>query len=404
MYILEDLISVIIPVYNVEPYISKCIESVISQTYNNLEIIIIDDGSTDKSGLICDLYSKRDSRIKVIHKENEGLVRARKEGILVSAGKYIGYVDGDDWIEPNMYEMLYQSMINESVDVTMCGRIEEYGEVHKYVRQGFKAGKYDRKRLVEEIFPRFIVNNNFFEWGIFPNLWDKLFKKEYIEDYQLKVNDIIKMGEDAACVYPCLLNVQSIYIMDECYYHYRQISTSMVRVNGQVEEERNNYYVLYNSVKETLLKSIHICDVTEQWRKYVLFLMIPRSDSLYDGMEELSYLFPYKNIKRNADVLLYGMGVYGQRLYKYLMRTGFCRVVATFDMNYKNICISGCTVLSPDKIAEFKCNNIIIACSFYNTRMKIFDNLKKKYPEKNICIINEDITQDREVWKALRLD
>lgn len=131
--------------------------------------------------------------------------------------------------------------------------------------------------------------------------------------------------------------------------------------------------------------------------------MIPRADSLYDGMEESDYLFPYKNIKRNAEVLLYGMGVYGQRLYEYLRRTGFCRVIAAFDMNYRNISIYGCTVFSPDKIKDFKCNNIIIACSFYRTRMKIFDKLKKMYPEKNICVMDEDVIQNQDVLKAFRL-
>ena len=112
-------ISVIIPVYNVEDYLSKCLQSVINQTYTNLEIILVDDGSTDNSGEICDEFSENDNRIKVIHQKNTGVSQARKIGIDVADGKYIGFVDADDWIEPDMYETLINKMKNS--DIIMSG-------------------------------------------------------------------------------------------------------------------------------------------------------------------------------------------------------------------------------------------------------------------------------------------
>ena len=116
----DYLISIIIPVYNVEKYLRKCLDSIINQTYKKLEIILIDDGSTDNSGKICEEYAKKDDRIIVIHKENAGVSSARNRGIELANGKYIGFIDSDDWIEENMYETLYQNLLQFDVDISMC--------------------------------------------------------------------------------------------------------------------------------------------------------------------------------------------------------------------------------------------------------------------------------------------
>ena len=105
----QGLISVIVPVYNVEQYLDRCVCSILNQTYQNLEIILVDDGATDSSGRMCDEYAKRDERIKVVHKQNGGLSDARNAGLAAATGEYIGYVDSDDWIEPDMYEKMYEA-------------------------------------------------------------------------------------------------------------------------------------------------------------------------------------------------------------------------------------------------------------------------------------------------------
>ena len=116
-----DLISVIVPVYNVEKYLHKCIKSILDQTYKNLEIILVNDGSKDNSGMICDEFAKIDSRVKVIHQLNQGASVARNVGIDVSNGDYIGFVDSDDFIEPDMYELLLKNLLKNKVDVSICG-------------------------------------------------------------------------------------------------------------------------------------------------------------------------------------------------------------------------------------------------------------------------------------------
>ena len=114
---MHELISIVIPVYNVEKYLKQCLDSIINQTYTNLEIILVDDGSTDNSGTICDYYSKIDKRIRVIHKKNEGQSIARNIGIKVSNGKYIGFLDSDDWVEQDMYRFLIENIEKYNADI-----------------------------------------------------------------------------------------------------------------------------------------------------------------------------------------------------------------------------------------------------------------------------------------------
>ncbi|MCL2519058.1 MAG: glycosyltransferase [Oscillospiraceae bacterium] len=116
----KDKISIIVPVYNVEKYFDKCINSILNQTYLNVEVILINDGSSDGSGQLCDKYKEQDNRIKVMHQDNQGQAIARNNGLDIATGNYIGFVDSDDWIEDDMYELLYKNIINYTADISMC--------------------------------------------------------------------------------------------------------------------------------------------------------------------------------------------------------------------------------------------------------------------------------------------
>ncbi len=126
---MNELISIIVPVYNVEKYLEKCVFSITNQTYKNIEIILVDDGSTDISGEICDKLSKKDSRIRVFHKENGGLSDARNYGIKKAKGKYVGLVDSDDFIKEDMYEILYKAIKKYNADISMCRVLDCYGRI-----------------------------------------------------------------------------------------------------------------------------------------------------------------------------------------------------------------------------------------------------------------------------------
>jgi Glycosyltransferases involved in cell wall biogenesis len=401
---MSDLISIIVPVYNIERYLRQCIESICKQTYRELEIILVDDGSTDDSAYICDEYAKQDSRIKVLHKKNEGLVNARKDGLTLSSGQYIAYVDGDDWIEPEMYKHMYQIMVSQSVDIIMCGRYEDTGEVSKAVFHGVPEGRYGKEQLLHEIYPRMIVNQSFFEWGIFPSVWDKLFRRDCIEKFQLAVNEQIIMGEDAACTYPCIQNANSVYVLHECLYHYRQTTSSITKNIQNYELERKQIQTLYQTVRHSFEQSLEIYDFREQWKKYILFLMVPRADGLYRGYEKLDFLFPFSRVKKGAKIILYGAGTYGQRLYYYLCKTGVCKVVGWVDRNYTQFRKMGLSVNAPSSISELRYDAIVIANMYKKSRTLLYQELVKKYPMDTIHLIDEELIFSSITIKALGLE
>lgn len=397
------MISVIVPIYNISEYLEKCINSITEQCYKDLEIILVDDGSTDGSPEICDEYASKDMRIRVIHKRNEGLVRARKTGLQASTGDYIAYVDGDDWIEPNMLERLYKTLVKQDVDIVMCGRFEDTGDTHRAVYHGIKEGRYDKSTLLNNVYPKMIVNEGFFEWGIFPGVWDKLWRREALERFQMDVEDRLTMGEDAACTYQALLNANSIYILHECLYHYRQTVTSMVKQNSDIELQRIRFNLLYNSVNNSLEKYKDIYDLREQWLEYVLFLMVPRADVLYLGIEKLDYLFPFPKVKKGSDIILYGMGTYGQLLYKYIKKTGFCNILACADRNYIELSKQGLPVISPEEIGSYDYEFIVIANSFVKVRNAIYKDLCEKYQNEKIQLMDEKIIKSVESLKSFGL-
>ena len=389
------MISVIVPIYNIEKYVDECIQSIVNQTYRNLEIILVDDGSTDSSGEICDTYASSDPRILVIHKENGGLVSARKAGLRASTGKYITYVDGDDWIESTAYENMYEKIKNEDADIVFYGHFENTGNVQKAVYHNVEAGIYDKDRLKSEIYPRMIAGDTFFEWQVFPSVWDMIIKKELIEKSQYDVNDEIAMGEDAACIYPCILLADRVCFEKKAFYHYRQTADSMIKQKQDADTERRKYAILYQSVDRRFQKLASIYDVRRQWVSYLLFLMLPRADHLYHDYEELPFLFPYHEVKKGMKIAIYGAGTYGQRIYGYLKQTGFCEVVAWFDRNYEQLCKMGFDVNSPDSIIEYKFDGIIIANMFSKSRKQITEFIKKKI-ECKIFEIDENIIFSKE--------
>ncbi len=397
------MISVIVPIYNVKDYLIPCIESIINQTFTDLEIILVDDGSTDGCSEICDKYQEIDSRILVIHKENEGLVSARKAGLKAAHGSYIAYVDGDDWIEPIMYEHMYQELCRQDADIVMCGRYEDTGKISREVFHGIPEGRYGKEELINYVYPQMIVGDDFFEWMIFPGLWDKLFRRKCVEMFQYMVDNRITMGEDAACTYPCLLNADSIYIIHQCLYHYRQTTSSMVKKVQSNEIERERFCVLYQSMNKCFERYTGIFDVREQWKKYVLFLMLPRADTLYKDFENLEYLFPFYQVKKGSSIILYGAGTYGQRLYQYLKKSRFCSVSAWVDRNYIQLSEMGLEVVNPLVIPQKKCNVIVIANTYKKSRTLLYQELCEKYPEKRIYTIDEKCIFTQETMRAFGL-
>lgn len=208
---MEDLISIIVPVYNVENYLDKCIESIVNQTYQILEILLIDDGSTDNSGKKCDEWAKKDKRIKVIHKENSGASSTRNVGLEICQGKYIGFVDSDDYIEKNMYEIMYKEISKDKSDLVICEYDYKITEDSKSINNT-KIDKYISERItpiqaLEEVYP--------LSGGVYRGL----FLKEKLKKCKFDVNRYI--AEDLIFICNYLLECDNnIIFVKAILYHY----------------------------------------------------------------------------------------------------------------------------------------------------------------------------------------
>ena len=144
-------VSIVIPVYRAEKYMERCVDSVLAQTYENIEVILVEDGSPDRCGEICDAYAKKDARVKVIHKENEGVSKARNTGLKEVTGEFVQFVDSDDALKPNMTELLVKNMAEQSGDLVICGFYEENLNYSKVSKPGDEPGVYDQKKFLQNI-------------------------------------------------------------------------------------------------------------------------------------------------------------------------------------------------------------------------------------------------------------
>lgn len=218
---MNELISVIVPVYNIEKFIGKCIESIIRQTYHNLEIILVDDGSTDESGRICDEYAKTDTRIKVIHKQNEGLSDARNSGLVICNGKYIGFVDGDDWIANDMYEFLHQTLVEYQADVSVCGHyVEDDKEVYGSECADGSVRIYNCREAVCAVVEDIEVHSY---------AWDKLYKKELFDGVRYPAGRYV---QDIFTTYRVFMKANRIVCNNQPKYYYYQRKNSIQRTRG----------------------------------------------------------------------------------------------------------------------------------------------------------------------------
>ncbi len=236
MRVLEK-ISVIIPVYNVEEYLEECILSVINQTYKNLEIILVDDGSIDKSGYICDEYIKKDLRIKVIHKINGGLSSARNVGIDNSTGDYLMFIDSDDYIKLDTCELLIESIKKEKADIVICDfyRNEKENKNKKIITQTFNS-----KEAIKEM----LLQNNFDT-----SAWGKLFKKEVFKNIYFPEG---KIFEDLATIYNVFDKADKIVYIAMKKYFYRIRQSSIM--NSKFNKKKMDIYDIFKEINNFLLK------------------------------------------------------------------------------------------------------------------------------------------------------
>lgn len=293
---MEPKMSIIVPVYNVEKYLRKCIESILNQTFKDFELILVNDGSLDKCGEICDEYVKKDKRIKVIHKNNGGQSSARNAALDIAQGDYIGFVDSDDWIDPDMYETLYNLIIKSKKDIANIS----FTKVFKNKKEIFSSHQeilLEKMTAMEELINHKLYGNYF---------WANLFKSSLIKQFRFKEGIIF---EDVDLMYRIFDKSNGIITIGAPKYNYLQRENSTI--NTYKKNKNIDFHLIKNERREFLEKHYFtiykknktmLYNEDEFWSIYDLLLLILKDTSL-ESKKKLEKLIKiinnlfYKNIK-----------------------------------------------------------------------------------------------------------
>lgn len=234
-------LSVIVPVYRAEKYLKRCIDSIVNQTYKNLEIILVDDGSPDKSGEICDVYEKKDRRIRVLHQKNKGVSAARNAGLDMASGDFVGFVDSDDYINKRMYEVLLSNCLKFDAEVSICRLARFEGEaVHVESKQPDKINMLSAREA--------LINMHGRDGQVYTVPCNKLYRRDLFEGLRYPLN---KINEDEFLIYKVMDNAKGIVLTEEVLYYYRVNNSSitcdphypMTTDIFEVLEDRKNYFI-----------------------------------------------------------------------------------------------------------------------------------------------------------------
>ncbi len=281
-----DKISVIVPVYNVEKYIDKCIDSIVKQTYSNLEIILVDDGSTDESGHKCDEWVTKDSRVKTIHKENGGLSDARNAGLEIATGNYIGFVDSDDWIDERMYESLYREINASNCNIALCEFLETKTEDVKKIKTCNRY-EFSGRQLLKHMFEGRL------EPYVTYSVWKCLYKRESITGFTFPKG---RVYEDVLFTTRAFWNQEKIIVLEEKLYFYRIREESITKRKISLKQIED----IFAYCDELML--FYKKNATEEEKSYlyeaILWTILSyRNESLLNGDKEAAKAL--KEYKKN---------------------------------------------------------------------------------------------------------
>lgn len=354
-------VSLIVPVYNAEKYIARCIQSIANQTYNNFELIIVDDGSVDKSQIIYNKNCKLNSNINsiIIKEDNLGQNGARYAGCKVASGEYITFVDADDWVEPDFVKSLVESL--DDADISMQGSYINNDEgcitdiKCNNVAEGIYSG-YKMKELIKDFLC--VDRDGPFDFGILPYLWNKLFRREIILPVLKNVDKRITDGEDVAVFTACMLKANKVVVTNDTKYHYVIYPHSM-------SHKKHDNYMNATYLYQQLYKDAYASDYKDvllpQINQYMR-MMIQKEDP-YQYLTLNKFWFPYSDVEKGSDIILYGAGNMGKAFYMENRISNYCNIVAWIDKNpsiynYKGEKIKQMKI---DSISQYKYDKILVA-------------------------------------------
>lgn len=358
----EGKITVIVPVYNAEPYLPQCIESILRQTYPNLQIILVDDGSTDGSGMICDKYAGMDGRIEVYHTENRGLVAARKLGIRCSTGKYVGFVDADDYIDPEMYELLLKDIIESRADFVHTGYIQETeNENENYCYFEEEVLNLPDVEEREKALVKYVLQAEK-ERYISYSIWSKLFDRKLIEKCYLQLPDRQQYGEDLLCLCLCILESRHIKLSKRTLYHYKLQKKSLSHLSAAEQMLRDI------ELNHSIICALQSCsqEIYKKLELNLCYFMKNKFLNIIESINEGKIHIPryyYKNIDllRGKKIIIYGAGNVGQDYYLQFCKYKDIDITAWLDSNSQKCLYDYAVVSDISELTNYTFEKIIIA-------------------------------------------
>lgn len=388
-------ISVIVPVYNVEDYLEECVFSILNQTYRDLDIILVNDGSTDSSGILCDHLKEKDDRITVVHQPNQGLIKARYNGVKYAKGTYITFVDSDDWIDSNMYADMIDIVEKTSATVVISGIYRYFADDDVLMQKSLLAeGYYEKEQIEEKIIPNMLWSAKWNDWELDPSLCTKLCKKDVILPYMERVKDMdAYFGEDSIVIFPMLLNLRSMYISHQAYYYHRQrgrnVTPGYVKASNFFDKTYKVYQYLKSQFEDSSYKDVLIKQLDNF---YMNAVQLKRA--CYKEIEETqAELFPYKEISKDAKIVIYGAGQVGCEYMAQNQMYQFCNVVLWVDKQYQTPQNREKGVSSPEMLTITEFDYVIIAVKFAGMAKEIKEELIEKGIEASKIVWNGNRVQ-----------
>lgn len=378
-------LSVIVPVYNGEFTLKRCIESILNQSYRDFELLLVDDGSRDKSSDICDEYAQRDSRVRVFHTENSGPFQARRLGAERAAGEILAFSDADDWLEENAFEVAYKIFCKYNPDILAYTYDYGEGRIEKHL---YEERLYCRTEIRDEIIPGMMYDSGFGGRRLNPSLCCKWIKKKLFKEVTKSVKDRITLGEDALVTYPAICKAERIFICNMALYHYSLNQSScthtypLERVT-EVKAFQDNLMRLFDEMGMLAQMKWQ----TENYIRSFFALMVKAWYGI--TLSPVIFSFPYNLIQRGSRLLFYGAGEVGRSYVNELKLTEYAQIVGWADKNYESIReYNGVNVIAPERIREKKFDKLLIA---------VWDEEMSKSIKVNLAKLG--ISEEKMVWR-----
>lgn len=386
---IKDLISIIVPVYNAENFLAKCIESVLAQTYQKYELILIDDGSTDSSWKIINTYSDNYEKVKGIRTRNGGPNCARKRGVELASGEFVMFIDADDYVDKSICDQLIQSINIHETDIVIPRLMKTLDGIDIGVIGRWPQKKYSGVFTAENMIDLNVFYRANMPLGLVANLYRTRILKKIFEIADQK----ILFSEDFSCHILALLDSKSVYFLDECLYYYRQNSDSIMHTHKNSNFESEKY--LYRFLMPELRKRKVSSKVYKQLEWIIIFSLLVGG---YECFKEKSFLYPFKNVKRGSKIIIYGAGVFGRSLYDYINQYHLYNMVLWVDKNYEVYQEEGLPVCEIEKLNDLDYDYIVIALLKIDIAKKVKEELRKKsVNSKKIELIDQKLISYQEL-------